>query len=83
MKPLCVRGGKANDITNELLILPKETKFENVMLLVGVRTKPYLWWIEPLRMTGSDISHMTGSDVSHCPEVCSAHAQPEVVPYPP
>ena len=35
MKPLCVRGGKANDITNELLSLPKETKFENIMLLVG------------------------------------------------
>jgi hypothetical protein len=34
-------------------------------------------------MTGSDVSHVTGSDVSHCPEVCSAHAQPEVAPYPP
>jgi hypothetical protein len=31
MKPLCVRGGKANDITNELLGLPKETKFENTV----------------------------------------------------
>ena len=26
---------------------------------------------------------MTGSDVSHCLEVCSAHAQSEVVSYPP
>jgi hypothetical protein len=35
--------------------------------------------------TGSDVSHETGSDVSHvpCPEVGSAHAQPEVEPYPP
>ena len=34
---------------------------------------------------GSDVSHVTGSDTSHvpCPEVCSAHAQPEVAPYPP
>jgi hypothetical protein len=30
--------------------------------------------------TGSDV---TGSDVSHCPEVCSAHAQPEVAQYRP
>ena len=34
-------------------------------------------------VTGIDISHMTGSDDSDCPEVCSAHAQPEVPPYPP
>jgi hypothetical protein len=36
-------------------------------------------------VTGSDVSHETGSDVSHvpCPEVGSAHAQPEVEPYPP
>ena len=27
--------------------------------------------------TGSDVSHVTGSYVSH-PEVCSAHAQPQV-----
>jgi hypothetical protein len=33
--------------------------------------------------TGSDVSHMTGSDVSRCPEVCSAHVQPEVALYPP
>jgi hypothetical protein len=35
-------------------------------------------------VTRSDVSHMTGSDISHvpCPEVCSAHAQPEVAPYP-
>ena len=32
-------------------------------------------------VTGSDVSHVTGSDVSH-PEVCSAHAQPEVAQYP-
>ena len=45
--------------------------------------------IGPLRMIGSDVSgsvvsHMTGSDASHvfCPEVCSAHAQPEVAQYP-
>jgi hypothetical protein len=49
----------------------------------------YLWWIVrwigPLRMTGSDVSYVTGSDISHvqCPEVCSAHAQPEIAPYPP
>ena len=31
-------------------------------------------------VTGSDVSHVTGNDISHvqCPEVCSAHAQPEV-----
>jgi len=29
-------------------------------------------------VTGSNASHVTGSDVSHCPEVCSAHVQPEV-----
>ena len=44
-------------------------------------------------VTGSDVSHVTGRDVSHvtwsdishvpCPEVCSAHAQPEVAQYPP
>jgi hypothetical protein len=34
-------------------------------------------------VTGSDVSHMTGSDVSRCPEVCSAHVQPEVALYPP
>jgi hypothetical protein len=36
-------------------------------------------------VSGSDVSHVTGSDVSHvpCPEVCYAHAQPEVAPYPP
>ena len=36
-------------------------------------------------VTGSHVSHMTGSDASHvhCPQVYSAHAQPEVVPYPP
>ena len=34
-------------------------------------------------MTGSDVSHVTESDLSHCPEVSSAHAQPEVAPYPP
>ena len=41
-----------------------------------------VWWIGPLRMTGSDV---TGSDVSHvpCPELCSMHAQPEVAQYPP
>ena len=35
--------------------------------------------------TGSHVSHMTGSDASHvhCPQVYSAHAQPEVVPHPP
>ena len=35
-------------------------------------------------VTGSDVSHVTGSDVSHvpCPEVCSAHVQPEVAQYP-
>ena len=36
--------------------------------------------IGPLRMTGNDVSHVIGSDISHVPfpEVCSAHAQPEV-----
>ena len=40
---------------------------------------------EQWRATGSDVSHETGSDVSHvpCPEVGSAHVQPEVAPYPP
>ena len=33
--------------------------------------------VGPLRMTGSDVSHVS------CPEVCSAHAQPEVAQYPP
>jgi uncharacterized membrane protein YsdA (DUF1294 family) len=35
-------------------------------------------------MTGSDVSHKTGKDISHvpCPEVCYAHVQPEVAPYP-
>ena len=36
-------------------------------------------------VTGTHVSHMTGSDASHvhCPQVYSAHAQPEVVPHPP
>ena len=36
-------------------------------------------------VTGSDVSHVTGRDVSHvpCPEVCYAHALPEVAQYPP
>ena len=40
---------------------------------------------EVSHMTGSDVSHVTGSDVAHvpCPEVYSAHAQPEVGPYRP
>jgi hypothetical protein len=58
---------------------------------IWVQLKSHLRGIGPLRMTesdashmtGSDVSHVTGSDVSHCPEVCSAHAQPEVAPYPP
>jgi hypothetical protein len=33
--PVSGSVGKANDITNELLNLPKETKCENSMLLVG------------------------------------------------
>jgi hypothetical protein len=33
--------------------------------------------IEPLRMTGSHVSHVS------YPEVCHAHAQPEVAQYPP
>jgi hypothetical protein len=34
---------------------------------------------------GATGSHVIGSDVSHvpCPEVCSAHAQPEVAQYRP
>ena len=34
-------------------------------------------------VTESDVSHVTGNDVSQvpCPEVCYAHAQPEVAPY--
>ena len=34
---------------------------------------------------GATGSHVTGSDISHvpCPEVCSAHVQPEVAHYPP
>ena len=47
---------------------------------IWVQLSQYLRGIGPLRMAESDV---TGSDVSHCPEVCSAHAQPEVVPYPP
>ena len=38
------------------------------------------------RVTGSDVSHVTGSGPDRkrpCPEVCSAHAQPEVAQYPP
>ena len=36
-------------------------------------------------VTGSDVSQVTRSDTIHetCPEVCYAHAQPEVVPNPP
>jgi hypothetical protein len=36
-------------------------------------------------VTGSDVSNVTGSGISHvpCPEVCYAHAQPGVAPYPP
>jgi len=37
-------------------------------------------------VTGSDVSHVTGSGPDRkrpCPEVCSAHEQPEVPPYPP
>jgi hypothetical protein len=47
---------------------------------IWAQLKSYLRGIGPLRMTRSDVSHDTGSDVSHvpCPEVCSAHAQPEV-----
>ena len=49
---------------------------------IWVQLKSHLRRIEPLRMTGSD---MTGNDVSHvpCPEVCSAHAQPEIASHPP
>ena len=34
---------------------------------------------------GATASHVTGSDISHvpCPDVCAAHAQPEVAQYPP
>jgi hypothetical protein len=35
------------------------------------------------RCGGATGSYVTGSDDSDCPEVCSAHAQPEVAPYPP
>ncbi|CAG2203189.1 unnamed protein product [Mytilus edulis] len=35
IEPKCVRGGKVNDITDELLKLPKDTLLENVILLVG------------------------------------------------
>ena len=43
------------------------------------------WGTTGSDVTGSDVSHETGSDVSHvpCPEVGSAHVQPEVGPYPP
>ena len=43
------------------------------------------WGATGSHVTGNDVSHVTGSDVIHvsCPEVCSAHAQPEVVSYPP
>jgi hypothetical protein len=36
-------------------------------------------------VTGKGVSHVTGSDGDHvsCPEVCSAHVQPEVAQYPP
>ena len=38
-----------------------------------------------IHVTGSHVSHITGSDASHvhCPQVCSVHAQPEIVPYSP
>jgi hypothetical protein len=41
-----------------------------------------LWGATGSHVTGSDA---TGSDVIHmpCPEVCYAHAQPEVAQYPP
>ena len=35
LSTICVRGGKINDITERLLQLPKDTKFENVILQVG------------------------------------------------
>lgn len=35
LSTICVRGGKINDIIERLLLLPKDTKFENVILQVG------------------------------------------------
>ncbi|CAC5398497.1 unnamed protein product [Mytilus coruscus] len=35
IEPKCVRGGKVNDITAELLKLPKDTRLENVIFHVG------------------------------------------------
>ena len=68
--------------------------FLRIKRSIWTQLKSYLrWivrWIGPLRMTGnnvtgSDVNHVTGSDVSHmpCPELCYAHAQPEVAQYPP
>jgi hypothetical protein len=44
-----------------------------------------LWGATGSDVTGSDVSHVTVSDAVHlpCPEVCYAHAQPEVAQYPP
>ncbi|CAC5359443.1 unnamed protein product [Mytilus coruscus] len=33
--PICVRGGKINEITERLLALPKDTELENIIIQVG------------------------------------------------
>ena len=35
MKPKCIRGGKVNDISLELMQLPVDTLYENILLQVG------------------------------------------------
>jgi len=35
MKPKCSRGGKVNDISLELIQLPVDTLYENILLQVG------------------------------------------------
>ncbi|CAC5410979.1 KDM5 [Mytilus coruscus] len=35
MDPICVRGGKINDITERLMALPKDTELENIIIQVG------------------------------------------------
>ena len=34
-KPICIRAGKVTDITNELLKLPTDSKYETIILQIG------------------------------------------------
>ena len=55
------------------------------VVLCGGATGSHVTVSDVSHVTGSDVSHVTGSGISHvpCPEVCYAHAQPEVAKYPP